>query len=526
MRPPRVIAAALALALVARVAAVAPEPEPEALIANGTALERFVLTFQRGNTRLAAEACESLNAPTHLAAPAGETSKAAACLRSARGACLRAFAAKGGLVDGFAGTLDREALACLGGDVRAELDAVVAVPERFTFSEGPFSSLAKKSALERRGLRERDAKSFRYPASATTAWLEESSLADDETSYQKTVASSNGETTFATVASATVEPTAVPWPLDRLDQRSLPLDGARPPPGGDGVRVFVLDTGIRRSHVEFVHSNFGEGVDVVGDGRGGRGGRKSDVDVDVDVGGDDCGGHGTHVAALVAGRETGAASLATLHAVRVLDCDGGGRVSDVLAGLEWTRALLEAKGSPHVRVPSVAVLALGLRPGTASDALERALERLSTEHGVFVVAAGGNDPGRSACDASPARSNTVFAVGASDRLDIAYAHGSEGACLDAFAPGVRVRSAFAYDGDASDGDANDAYAEMSGSSMAAGVAAGVAAHFLGHHPAATPEETREALARAASAGKVRTRAAAGKHEGAALLRVPARWARA
>jgi subtilisin family serine protease len=148
---------------------------------------------------------------------------------------------------------------------------------------------------------------------------------------------------------------------------------------------------------------------------------------------------------------------------------------------------------------------------------------------VFVVAAGGNDPNRSACDASPARSNTVFAVGASDKRDLAYVYGSEGKCLDAFAPGVRVRSAFAYDKkkDTSDGDeeANDAYAEMSGSSMAAGVAAGVAAHFLGHHPFATPGETREALTFAASAGKVRTRAAAGNHpsEGAALLRVPVRW---
>ena len=120
MRPPRSLAAVLALALVARVAAEA---------ANGTA-QRLVVTFRRGDTRLASEACESLNRPPRLVSPAGETTSTAACLRSARGACLRAFAAKGGLVDGFAGTLDREALACLGADF-VEEDAEVRAPERF-----------------------------------------------------------------------------------------------------------------------------------------------------------------------------------------------------------------------------------------------------------------------------------------------------------------------------------------------------------------------------------------------------------
>jgi len=228
----------------------------------------------------------------------------------------------------------------------------------------------------------------------------------------------------------------------------------------------------------------------------------------------------------------------------VLGRDGRGRVSDVLAGLEWTRAFLESKGSPRTRVPSVLVLALGLRPGTASETLERAVTQLVKEHGVFVVAAGGNDPTRSACDASPARRGDVFAVGASDAADLAYAHGSNlGPCLDAFAPGVRVRSAHSVvrftttiptipRTATTTTKANDAlYAEMSGSSMAAGVAAGAAAHFLGRHPDAAPSETRAALKRAASDGKVRI---ANRDAGngfapdalASLLRVPPRWARA
>ena len=146
MRPPRSLAAVLALALVARVAAEA---------ANGTA-QRLVVTFRRGNTRLASEACESLNRAPRLVSSAGETTSFAACLRSTRGACLRAFAAKGGLVDGFAGTLDRDALACLGADF-VEEDAEVRAPERFFFSETGDDS----EDVSRRVLLERDARDGR-----------------------------------------------------------------------------------------------------------------------------------------------------------------------------------------------------------------------------------------------------------------------------------------------------------------------------------------------------------------------------
>jgi subtilisin family serine protease len=112
------------------------------------------------------------------------------------------------------------------------------------------------------------------------------------------------------------------WGLDRIDQVSLPLDSKyNYASNGNGVKVYVVDTGIRLSHSQF----------------GGRAMTGKDF---VTPGGTaaDCNGHGTHVAGTIGGSTYGVAKGTTLVAVRVLDCGGSGSVSNVVAGLNWAAA--------------------------------------------------------------------------------------------------------------------------------------------------------------------------------------------
>ncbi|NYI06504.1 S8 family peptidase [Allostreptomyces psammosilenae] len=263
------------------------------------------------------------------------------------------------------------------------------------------------------------------------------------------------------VRAAGTQPNPPSWGLDRIDQTDLPLDRSYtwPDPGGRGVNVYVIDTGVRTSHGDF-GGRARSGWDFVGN----------------DPVAEDGNGHGTHVAGIVGGIAHGVAKNANIIGVRVLNASGSGTIAQVVAGVDWVTA-------NHVR-PAVANMSLG---GAANTTLDAAVTNAIAAGVTFTVAAGNS--ASNAASFSPARVTAAVTVGASTAGDAVSTASNYGSVLDLYAPGASITSTW--------GTGDTATATLSGTSMAAAHAAGAAALYLDDHGTATPAQVELALEAAA-----------------------------
>ncbi|WDZ86079.1 S8 family peptidase [Micromonospora cathayae] len=266
-----------------------------------------------------------------------------------------------------------------------------------------------------------------------------------------------------TVSIAGTQSPTPSWGLDRIDQRALPGNNSYTyPTTASNVTAYIIDTGIRTTHSDFgTRATWGTNT--------------------VDSNNTDCNGHGTHVAGTVGGTAYGVAKEVKLVAVKVLNCQGSGTNAGVIGGVDWVTA--------NAQKPAVANMSLG---GGANATLDTAV-RNSIASGVTYGLAAGNS-NANACNTSPSRVTEGITVGATESTDARASYSNYGTCLDIFAPGSGITSAW------STGDT--ATNTISGTSMATPHVVGAAALLASANPTWTPAQIRDKLVADATKGAV------------------------
>ncbi|WP_224240223.1 S8 family peptidase [Hyalangium gracile] len=270
--------------------------------------------------------------------------------------------------------------------------------------------------------------------------------------------------------------TPAPWNLDRLDQEMLPLSNSYAAEDAAGVHVYVIDTGIRATHAEF------------------EGRVQMAFNSIANEPGDDFTGHGTAVAAIIGGKNSGVAKKVLLKSVKAFNQFGEASLEEIVKAMEWVKT----------NAATPAVVNLSFTAGSVVPLLDAAMDALVSNPGLVVVVAAGNS-GTNACFCSPAglqqdeshpSRERILTVGAIDQAHARWSNGfigsNFGPCLDLWAPGANIVSA---------GIAGDTATTMrDGTSFATPHVSGVAAILLSQGIA--PADVPARLIADASVGQV------------------------
>ncbi|KAG0247280.1 hypothetical protein BG011_001735 [Mortierella polycephala] len=294
-----------------------------------------------------------------------------------------------------------------------------------------------------------------FAATLNKATLKEI-LASDEVEYVE-------QDAIISISGTQSSPT---WGLARVSQRSLNnnADYLYNDAAGKGVTAYVIDTGIYVGHSEF-------------GGRASWGANFISGSADTDEN-----GHGTHVAGTIGGTKYGVAKKVNLVGVKVLDANGDGTNSGVVAGMDWV-------AENAVAGKSVVNMSLG---GGKSRAVDDAATRLFNANIPLIVAAGNSNT--DACDGSPSGTSNAYTVAASDKNDGIASFSSYGTCVEIFGPGVAVTSAWI--------GSSSAVNTISGTSMATPHVAGVAALYMSFNSFPTAQSVYNKLTSTATPGKI------------------------